>query len=419
MKIFDLVKISFYGIRTHKLRSVLTTIGIIIGVGTVISMMSIIEGINSYVYKLFGEIGADVIYVQKFRWQFITGPGQRGWWKKYKDRPDFTKEDAEDIRKLPFVKETTIYQNSWIEQKVEYKDKKIEDFSLIGVTPEYFEVFESKFEKGRKFEEGDEIFRRNVCIIGKDIEENLFEGENPLNKEVKINGKTFLVIGVLERKGAFLGRSLDNYVYIPFSKLLQIQKKGAKDWMKVFFTPQIAVRIKKGYSMESSIEELRRFLRKKRNLFFTEEDNFSLNTQEMILSMYKSLTQAIFAAMIGIASLALIVGGIGIMNIMLVSVSERTREIGIRMAVGAKRRDILYQFLLEAIFLTAVGGILGLLLGAGIGKLVDILTPLPSYIPPWSIFIALAFSSIIGIFFGIYPATLAARKDPIECLRYE
>ncbi len=419
MKISDLFQISLYGIKTHKLRSVLTTLGIIIGVGTVISMMSIIEGINGYVYKEFGAVGSDVIYIQKYKWKVFVGSAEREWWKKFKEFPDFTEDDLKDIKELDFVEDASISLDLFNLKEAKYKNKKLEDLDVIAVTPSYFEVSGYKIESGRKLNEEDEFFKRNVCIIGKYIEETLFEEEDPLGKEIKIGNKNFLIIGVLKKRGEIFGQSLDRIIILPFSKGKELKGKPVFDWQEVFISPVIQVKIKKNYEIKEAMEELRKFLRKRRTLFFTDEDNFSLNTQEMLLQIYRSITGGIFAAMIGIASLALLVGGIGIMNIMLVSVSERTKEIGIRMAVGAKRKDILYQFLLEAILLTSIGGFLGLFLGALIGKLVDVLTPLPSRIPPWSIFIALLFSMVVGIFFGIYPASQAAKKDPIECLRFE
>jgi len=419
MRTFDLIRISFYGIKSHKLRSVLTTLGIIIGVGTVISMMSIIEGINAYVYKVFGSVGSDVIYLQKYKWRIFMGVAERGWWRKYTEIPDFTEKDAEEIRKLDYVDKTACTLDLFNLNTLKYKKKSLGNVSVSAVTPEYFEISGYEIQRGRKLNEDDEFFRRSVCVIGKYISENIFGDEDPLMKEINIGNKNFLVVGILKEKGEFLGRSLDNVIFIPFSRGKQLVGKPRVEWQRVFMSPVIVVKVKKGYDLKEAMENLRIFLRERRKLFFTDEDNFAINTQEMLLSMYRSITGGIFAAMIGIASLALIVGGIGIMNIMLVSVSERTKEIGIRMAVGATRRDILLQFLLESIFLTVIGGLLGLILGSLIGKLVDILTPLPSRIPPWSIFIALLFSSIVGVFFGIYPASQAAKKDPIECLRYE
>lgn len=419
MKIFDLFLISLYGIKSHKLRSILTTLGIIMGVGTVISMISIIEGINGYVYKQFGSVGSNVIYVQKYKWNVVVGSGEREWWKKFKDLPDLTEEDARDIRNLDSVEEVSIYFKLFESLQVRYKNRTLENIDFIAATPSYIGITGYEIERGRKINEEDEFFKRNVCVIGKYIADNLFEYEDPVGKEIKIGKRIFLVVGILKERGEIFGQSLDRIIILPFSKGKEIKSKPVFDWQEVFLTPIIQVKIKKDYELKEAMEELRKFLRKRRALFFTDGDNFSLNTQEMLLGIYRSITGGIFAAMIGIASLALLVGGIGIMNIMLVSVSERTKEIGIRMAVGAKRKDILYQFLFEAVLLTSIGGFFGLFLGALIGKIVDILTPLPSSIPPWSIFIAILFSSIVGIFFGIYPATKAAEKDPIECLRFE
>ncbi|MEN3043976.1 MAG: ABC transporter permease [Candidatus Hydrothermales bacterium] len=419
MKILDLIHISFYGIKTHKLRSILTTLGIIIGVGTVISMISIIEGINGFVYKQFGTIGSNVIYIQKYKWRAVIGSMDRNWLKKVKDYPDFNEEDVKEIKKLYFVDNVSISIDLLNISKVEYKNKTLENVELTGATPEIFEILGYEVERGRKLNEDDEFYRRNVCVVGKYVVSNLFEYEDPLDKEIKIGDRNFLIVGILKERGEIFGYSLDRIIIIPFSKGKEMKGIPIFDWQEVFIAPVIEVKIKDNIEIEKGIEELRKFLRKRRALFFTDEDNFYFNTQESLLQIYRSITGGIFAAMIGIASLALIVGGIGIMNIMLVSVSERTKEIGIRMAVGARRRDILYQFLLETILLTSIGSFLGLLLGIVIGKLVDILTPLPSRIPLWSIFIALLLSFVVGLFFGIYPATQAAKKDPIECLRYE
>ncbi|MEN3046274.1 MAG: ABC transporter permease [Candidatus Hydrothermales bacterium] len=419
MKIWDLFQTAIYGVKTHKLRSVLTTLGVIIGVGTVISMVSIIEGINEFVYKQFGTIGFNVIYIQKYKWRIAPGSIEEDWLKKAKDYPDFNEEDLKDIKELYFVDKASISIDLWMMSKVEYKDKTLENIELSAATPEIFEILGYNLESGRKLNEDDEFYRRNVCVIGKYVASNLFKEKDPLDREIKIGDENFLVVGVLKEKGEIFGYSLDRKIFIPFSKGKEIKGIPIFDWEKIFIAPVIEVKIKDNIDIKRAIEELRKFLRKRRALFFTDEDNFYLNTQGVLLDVYRALTGGIFAAMIGISSLALIVGGIGIMNIMLVSVSERTREIGIRIAVGARRKDILYQFLLETILLTSIGSFLGLLFGIGVGKLIDFLTPLPSKVPLWSVLIAFLLSFVVGIFFGIYPATQAAKKNPIECLRYE
>ncbi|MEO0276833.1 MAG: ABC transporter permease [candidate division WOR-3 bacterium] len=419
MKISDLLYTSFHGLKTHKLRTGLTTLGIIIGIATVITMVAIIEGVNRFVYNVFGSIGSDLIYIQKWKWSFVVGRRGSDFWKEIEKRKDLEIEDAEAIKSLKSIKGVAVTYPVLNVNEVKYKDKVLSVNDIEGVTPEYLYILNATIVKGRNFMDADNDFRRKVCIIGHFVAENLFEKEDEIDKEILIGNQKFTVIGVTEKKGEFLGQNLDNIIIMPLNTALLYFKPPSFGWMKAFQTLRIVAKIKEGYKIDDVQEEIRLLLRQRRNLFFNAEEDFALNTQEMLLSAYRNLTMGIFFAMIGIASLALIVGGIGIMNIMLVSVTERTKEIGIRMAIGAKRRDILFQFLAESIFITLFGGILGLLLGIGFAKIVDILTPLPSYIPLWSIFVAVGFSSITGLFFGIYPATRASKLNPIEALRYE
>ncbi|MEO0287213.1 MAG: ABC transporter permease [candidate division WOR-3 bacterium] len=405
--------------KTHKLRTGLTTLGIIIGIATVITMVAIIEGVNRFVYNVFGSIGSDLIYIQKWKWSFVVGRRGSDFWKEIEKRKDLEIEDAEAIKSLKSIKGVAVTYPVLNVNEVKYKDKVLSVNDIEGVTPEYLYILNTTIVKGRNFMDADNDFRRKVCIIGHFVAENLFEKEDEIDKEILIGNQKFTVIGVTEKKGEFLGQNLDNIIIMPLNTALLYFKPPSFGWMKAFQTLRIVAKIKEGYKIDDVQEEIRLLLRQRRNLFFNAEEDFALNTQEMLLSAYRNLTMGIFFAMIGIASLALIVGGIGIMNIMLVSVTERTKEIGIRMAIGAKRRDILFQFLAESIFITLFGGILGLLLGIGFAKIVDILTPLPSYIPLWSIFVAVGFSSITGLFFGIYPATRASKLNPIEALRYE
>lgn len=419
MRILDLLYTSFHGLKTHKLRTSLTTLGIVIGIATVITMVAIIEGVNRFVYNVFGSVGSDVIYIQKWKWAFVIGRRGSGFWREIEKRKDLEVSDAEAIKGLKSVKEVSIVYPVLNVDEVKYKNKVLSVNTIEGVTPEYLSISGRVILKGRNFTDADNEFNRRVCIIGPFVEENLFENEDGIEKEIIIGNYRFTVIGVTDKKGEFLGQNLDNFILIPFNTSFLYFKPSGLEWMKAFQSLKIVAKIKEGYKIEDAIEEIRFLLRQRRNIFFNKEEDFALNTQEIFLSAYRNLTTGIFFAMIGIASLALIVGGIGIMNIMLVSVTERTKEIGIRMAIGAKRRDILFQFLTESIFITLFGGILGLLLGIGFAKIVDILTPLPSHIPFWSILVAVGFSSITGLFFGIYPATRASKLNPIEALRYE
>jgi putative ABC transport system permease protein len=418
MKIDDLIINAFQGLKVHKLRTILTTLGILIGIATVITMISIIEGVNHFVYKSFGSVGSDVIYIQKWKWRIIMGGG-REWWKEIEKRKDLEIEDADFIKKLKGVLKVGIIYPIYSVSEVKYNNKTLNVGNIEGVTPEYISISGREVEKGRNFIDSDNEFNKKVCIIGPFVAENIFKDENPIGKEIVIGKERFEVIGVLDKKGELFGQNLDNVILIPLTTSLLYFKPPPSGWTRAFQTPTIVVKVKEGFKIEEVMEEIKDLLRKRRNLFFNEDEDFSLNTQGMLLSMYRNITSGIFLAMIGIASLALIVGGIGIMNIMLVSVTERTKEIGIRMALGAKRKDILLQFLAESVFITLTGGILGLFLGIFLAKIVDILTPLPSYIPLWSIFVAIIFSSIVGLFFGIYPATRASKLNPVEALRYE
>lgn len=419
MKILDLFYISFQGLKTHKLRTGLTTLGIIIGIATVITMVAIIEGVNRFVYSVFGSIGSDVIYIQKWKWSLFIGRRGSEFWREIEKRKDLEIEDAEAIKNLKSIKAVGLTYPVLNVDEIKYKDRVLNVNEIRGVTPEYLSIVNMIISKGRNFTDADNDFKRKVCIIGNFVAENLFEGEEEIDKEIVIGNQRFIVVGVLEKKGEFLGQNLDNIVLIPLNTSILYFKPPSSGFMKAFQTLSIVAKIKEGYRIEEVIEEIRLLLRERRNLFFNVEEDFALNTQEILLSAYRSLTMGIFFAMMGIASLSLIVGGIGIMNIMLVSVTERTKEIGIRMAIGAKRKDVLFQFLTEAIFITLFGGILGLLLGICLAKIVDVLTPLPSYIPLWSIFVAVGFSTVTGLFFGIYPATRASKLNPIEALRYE
>lgn len=413
------LKFAFISLKTHKLRTLLTTLGIIIGVMTVITMMSIIEGLNRHVYRLFGTLGTHTIYVQKHKWfMMIGGRPSRKEWREIAKRKDFTEEDAKAIENLHSIRYATLAQSTRGEYNLTYRGEKLTVNEIEGVTPKYIEITDLEITKGRSFIETDISLKRPICLIGPYIEEKLFKiGEDPINANISIGPHKFTVVGVLKERGQFMGQNLDASLIVPLTTLKKYIQKGRR-W-RVFDTPYIIAQVEEGYEVEEATHEIEALMRERRGCKFTDENDFELNTPTMILSTYRNITSGIYIAMMGIASLALIVGGIGIMNIMLVSVVERTREIGIRMAIGAKRKDILLQFLVEASALTSIGGILGVILGFGISKVITALTPLSTAVPLWSIFIGIVFSLIIGIFFGIYPALKASKLNPIEALRYE
>jgi putative ABC transport system permease protein len=420
MQLLTYIKSALFALKIQRMRSFLTTLGIIIGVMTVITMVSIIEGMNKYVYGVLGTIGSNTIYVQKFKWLVMTGPGQdTRKWREIAKRKNFTKADAEAIETLPGISKATLAQGTRA-PRITYRGEEVSAGEFEGATLKSMEISNYEVVRGRTFVETDISCRRQVCVVGVFIAENLFKkGEEPLGKSISLGPHKFTIIGVLEEKGSFLGSNLDSRILIPLTTMRKRFVGKSRGMGAVWRAPYILAQVKDGHTMENTQKEMEDLLRQRRGCRFDEESDFALNTQQMIVTTYKKITSGIFIAMIGIASLALLVGGIGIMNIMLVSVVERTREIGIRMAVGAKRSDILFQFLIEAAVLTAAGGIIGVLLGFGLSKLIAALTPLPASTPAWSVAAGIGFSLIVGLFFGIFPASKASKLNPIEALRYE
>ena len=405
MNIFESLLTALSSIRAHKLRSFLTTLGILIGVTTVIGVVSLIAGLNKVVKTSFASIGSDVLYVQKFPWMMGSGD----WWR-FRGRKNITIEDADAIERLcPSIK--NVAPNLSRHLFVKFKEKMASGVSVDGATPIQQEITGHFVELGRYITDLDLERKRAACVIGKDLVETLFPVEDPIEKEILIEGNRFLVVGILEEKGKIFGESLDNTVIIPISTF---QKHFGSRWMSV----NIMAQPNEGKKAEA-MEEIRMVMRTRRGVSHEEPDDFAINSSDALMDAYNKLTGAAFLVMIGVASLSLLVGGIGIMNIMLVSVTERTREIGIRKAVGARYRDILWQFLIEAITVSGLGGALGILLGLSLAKLISMVSNLPATIPIWSIFLGFGFSSAVGIFFGLYPATKAARLDPVEALRYE
>jgi len=416
--ILELLKSAWLTFNSHKLRSLLTTLGIIVGVSTVIAMVSVIDGINKYVYKVLGSMGTSTVYIQKYKWQ-LTGRLTREELRKLLSTPDLTLEDAKALRSLEEVDLVSAIQPVR-GLTARYREKTV-DVDPSGVEPDYLELAGYELASGRPFIDNDLIYKNNVAIIGDFVRERLFGEEDPIGKEIWLERNKFVVIGVLKPKGQLMGQNLDNVVLIPVTTALKfwpVTGRFGGPW-RIYRSMQIAARIKSDIPIEKGMQAIENLMRARRGLRFDEDNNFFLNTSEMLISAYKQITGGIFIAMIAIASMALIVGGIGIMNIMLVSVTERTREIGVRKAVGATERDILLLFLTEAIVLTLIGGLIGVALGFGFGKLVDLLTPLPASIPLWSVLVGIGFSSLVGLFFGIYPARKAAKLNPVEALRYE
>jgi putative ABC transport system permease protein len=396
-------------LRTHKFRSLLTILGVLIGTFIVILVASVIAGLNSQMMETINQFGARNMYIYKFE------PGIHfRLTREERMRKPLRYEDAAAIRaQCPDVEAVAVEIWQWgPSPEIKYKDKEMLNGNFGGATPEDFRISNAPLADGRFFNEIDDLHRRNVAVIGADVNTRFFENEDPVGKTIVIDGNPFEVIGTLGKRREFLGDSgNDRVVYIPYNTYKKIYPAAKENFIIAQSLPG---------RMSQALDEVRGVLRRLRHVKPAEPDSFGIATADSIITQFHQITGTIALVMVVLSSIGLLVGGIGVMNIMLVSVTERTREIGVRKAIGARRRDITWQFLLEATTLTLVGGILGMLLG-GLGSLsIRTLVPsLPSTVPLWSVVVGFSVSVGIGLFFGMWPALKAARLDPIVALRYE
>ena len=403
MDFAEILKSSFRTLWSHKMRSSLTMLGIVIGTGALVAVMSLVAGLNRSVAAQFQSVGTDIISVSRYPWV------QVGDTEEYRHRAHITEEDAEAVERLASV--GLVAPNIHTRRSISYEGTNVRGTLVTGTTAEYETIDNFEVEEGRFITDFDVERRRSAVVIGADIAQELFEFMDPLGKDIRVGGHRFVVVGVLKEKGDILGSSLDDLVIVPFSTF----EKSFGHRRSVVIDCQPA----EGVTMRRAIEDIRQVMRTRRKVPRDEPDDFAINTQDDLTSFYTNLTGVLYMAMVGIVALALLVGGIGVMNVMLVSVAERTREIGVRKAIGARRSDITSQFLVESILLTCVGGLIGLSGGAGLGVLVRAITPLPAAVTPAAVALATAFALVTGLLFGVYPASRAGRLNPIEALRYE
>ena len=405
LQFIESAKIALGALWANKLRSLLTLIGMIIGVSTIIAIVSLITGMNQYVEGQIQTLGASTFMVD--REGIITSEDE--WWASRK-RKKITIEDMEAIQET-CADCDRVAARAYTMRRVKKGNKSISDVIIMGSTAEFPLIVDFAVERGHYPTESDNEHRRRVAFVGYDIIDNIFPGVSHLGQTLDIGGQEYTVIGNGERRGSSLGQSRDNYIIIPLSTF---QKQfGDRRSLDLF------VKTRDGASMAATQDQVRMVMRARHKLKYADDDDFSITTAADLQELWKNFSSGAFLVMIGISSIALVVGGIVIMNIMLVSVTERTREVGIRKAIGARKLNIMWQFLAESLTLSVVGGMIGIMAGVGAGFGLSKLSGIPMGIEVWSVIAGILVSGGIGTIFGVYPAMKAARLDPIEALRYE
>ena len=401
------VRIALQSLAGARLRSALTTLGIVIGVTTVIAIVAIIQGLNTSFESQIQMLGAHTLYVDKWKWLNVEGD----WWM-YRNRNAIGTPELKAIQRDSTVA-TAVSPMIGTKAPVTRGQKELTGVNVNGASEQYLATGGGSVVAGRFLVEGDVDLGRAVTVLGADVADALFPGgaaESVLGQRVLVAGRPFTVVGLMERRGRFLGIPLDNNVLVPYTTFGRVF--GSKRSIAIAVSAEPA-------QLGALEDELTGILRRVRSVPPGKPDDFTLNRQEQFLRTYQSLTAALYGVAVGIGLITLVVGGIGIMNIMLVSVHERTREIGVRRALGARRRTILLQFLVESATVAALGGAVGTTLGLAAAQLVALLSPLAAAVTPSAVALGLGFSAATGLIFGSWPAWRAANLDPVEALRYE
>jgi putative ABC transport system permease protein len=399
--------IALEALRTHKLRSFLTLLGVVIATTTLIVVMSVINGMNLFIADRIANLGANVFIVHQFKW----AQGYEAWLKARRRNQAIRIEDFEFLRdNLRGYK--NIGAEAWInssDNQARYKGHTVYEVEISGETPNMIDIGQTKVELGRYLNDTDYTHESMVCFMGRDLVNEFFPNVDPIGKEIQVNGIPFRVIGTAEKLGSMFGQSEDNFVQVPLTTFRKVFRSR----------PSLAVSVQGSNSLQMAVleDEVRALLRARRHTPYNEDDTFGINASETLMDSWHELTGTIFAVTIGIVAVFMVVGGIVIMNIMLASVTERTHEIGIRKSLGARRRDILMQFVIESAVMAGSGGAIGILLALIVSKIVDVY--FTSSVPLSAVLVGLLLSTAVGLFFGIYPAKKAANLEPIEALRTE
>ncbi|MFP2959073.1 ABC transporter permease [Myxococcus sp. 1LA] len=402
--VWEGARIALFSLRSNRLRTVLTTVGIGVGVCTLLAIVGIIQGINRSFEDQLSSIGANTLQISKFPWTL------NGDWWSYRNRKDLS---ADLVAPILNASEHVLAAAPLFFERVEgrFLDRKIGAVMLVGTTPDYSTVSSFSLERGRFLTHADVDNRAQVAVIGAELVRSLFPGLNPVGQRILLEGKPFRVVGTLEAKGTILGENQDLVVMVPFRTFLAHYGKKR--------SPNIAVAVTSPEHAPAVVDKLTAVLRRERNTPPGLPDDFAINRPDQLANMYSQLTGALYGAATGVGLITLLVGGIGIMNIMLVSVRERTREIGVRRALGARKRTIILQFLMEASCVSALGGTLGTVVGLGLARIVSLITPLAAAVEPLTVVAGVGFAAMVGLLFGIWPAARAANLDPVEALRHE
>jgi putative ABC transport system permease protein len=400
----EAVGMGLAAIQAYKLRAGLTILGVVMGIMTVTGMSSIVAGLNASMARQIESLGSSVLLIRP------AAPGEHVSDEEWRRRKPLSMDEVQAIAALPLVRAISPMEFVRVDM-IKYGNQKVQDATTFATTAAYETVHDAFVQKGRFISDVDVDRASTVAVLGTDVVDALFGGVDPIDKEIFLDGRRFRVIGVMERKGKFLFMSRDNIILIPRGS---IQRRDQRfNFMVADVKPLSPV------VLDKAVDQIREAVRRRRKLRYSDPDNFAVFTQDTLTDLYRQITGGIYMVMIAISSIGLVVGGVGVMNIMLVSVTERTREIGVRKALGAKRRDILWQFLTEAMTLTGTGGLIGIAIGGGVAWLVNRFSPFPAVVQTSWVLVAFVTALAVGLFFGLWPAAKAARLDPIEALRYE
>jgi putative ABC transport system permease protein len=407
-KYIEAAKIAIASILAHKLRSFLTLLGVIIGVAVVTAVATVIEGANVYIKEKIATLGQGVFTVQKAS---VTSFGDfQKFLEAFRKNPDLTVDDLIALREQVTLAEQIGAQDGG-SQTVKFGSTEVESVGVQGVTSNTILLSNVEVAQGRYISDFDDANRRDIVFLGSEVAEGLFPNADPIGKEVKIGRDVYTVIGVAKKLGSVLGQSQDNFVHLPLMTFFKAFGKRSSP------TFRLVVRSREGVPAEKVQDQVRVAMRNRHKLNYNQPDDFSIATDEVTEQFFGAITGTVAAVAFPVVGISLVIGGIVIMNIMLATVTERTREIGIRKSLGATRRDILVQFLIESAMLSGLGGLIGLLVAVTLMTIVGRFAPVPVAIPLWAPVIAITVSTLVGIFFGMYPANRAARLDPITALR--